>query len=255
MKNSADVGFLVWSMVKRDFLIRYRQTKLGILLAIAPAAGTTLVFTFLLGKVAKLDSGTVPYAAYVVTGVISWQFLTRVATESVGIFRANAYLIQKTTTPKYIFLIVSAINALIDFFFSVLLAILLVYLSGGKCSWNLLILPFFFIFLLVEGFSFTFLLSVFGLRYRWLGSILPLFLQIMMYSTPAVYPSSSLPTSIKHLAEWNPLSAIPELSRLVILGSHINFKPILVLSVISPFTLLIGYALFVREGKVVADYV
>src|ERR1035441_7663711 len=69
--------FLAW----RDILVRYKQTVIGIAWAIIRPLLTTIVFTFVFSRVAKLQApGGVPYALLVMAAMLPWQFLDRKST-------------------------------------------------------------------------------------------------------------------------------------------------------------------------------
>jgi lipopolysaccharide transport system permease protein len=52
--------FLVW----RDVKIRYKQTLLGAAWAIIQPLLTMVIFTFIFGRVAKIDSNGIPYPVF-----------------------------------------------------------------------------------------------------------------------------------------------------------------------------------------------
>ena len=64
--------FLAW----RDILVRYKQTAIGIAWAILRPFLTMIVFTIVFGKLAKMDSGNVPYPILVFAGMLPWQFFS-----------------------------------------------------------------------------------------------------------------------------------------------------------------------------------
>src|SRR5947209_3728697 len=53
--------FLTW----RDILIRYKQTVIGVAWAVLRPLLMMLVFTFVFGRIAKLNAGGVPYSLLV----------------------------------------------------------------------------------------------------------------------------------------------------------------------------------------------
>lgn len=59
----------------RDIKVRYKQTTLGVLWAIIRPLLTMIIFTFVFGRVAKMDvSSVVPYSLIVFAGLLPWQF-------------------------------------------------------------------------------------------------------------------------------------------------------------------------------------
>ncbi|TAJ22938.1 MAG: ABC transporter permease, partial [Nitrospirae bacterium] len=80
---------------------------------------------------------------------------------------------------------------------------------------------------------------------RDLGSLLPLALQIGMFLSPVVYPVSLVPERYQALYLLNPMAAIMEAYRSVILFGHLpSLAGMVPVFVISVAVLLFGYAYF-----------
>src|SRR5262250_2215702 len=84
--------FLAW----RDFLVRYKQTVIGIAWALIRPVLSALVFTVVFGRIAKLPSeGSAPYIILVYVGMLPWQFFSTSLTESSNSLIVNPNLISK----------------------------------------------------------------------------------------------------------------------------------------------------------------
>src|SRR5687767_15089418 len=78
----------------RDIKVRYKQTVLGILWAVIRPLLTMLVFSFVFGRIANLQTqSTVPYAIIVFAGLLPWQFFSNAVTESSNSLIGNTNLI------------------------------------------------------------------------------------------------------------------------------------------------------------------
>src|SRR5436309_6260458 len=60
--------FLAW----RDVKVRYKQTVLGAAWAVLQPAMMMVVFTIFFGRLAKMDSGGVPYPLFALSGLLLW---------------------------------------------------------------------------------------------------------------------------------------------------------------------------------------
>ena len=61
----------------RDIKVRYKQTVLGAAWSIIRPLLTTIIFTIVFSKIAKLDNpGNAPYALMVFVGMLPWQFFS-----------------------------------------------------------------------------------------------------------------------------------------------------------------------------------
>ncbi len=82
--------FLAW----RDFLIRYKQTVVGVAWSLVRPVLTMLVLT-LVGKVGKLPSGGVPLPLFVFSALLPWQFFSTAMSESGNSLVNHANLVSK----------------------------------------------------------------------------------------------------------------------------------------------------------------
>lgn len=75
---------LFWLLAWRDVRVRYRQTVLGVGWAVLAPIVTILVFTLVFGRLAKVPSEGVPYAAFMFTGLLPWTEFSRRWRENAG---------------------------------------------------------------------------------------------------------------------------------------------------------------------------
>ena len=64
----------MWSLTYRQYLLRYRQSAVGILWAVVAPLATLAVATLVFHKVAKVDTGTVPYPLFALAALVPWGF-------------------------------------------------------------------------------------------------------------------------------------------------------------------------------------
>ena len=80
----------------RDIKVRYKQTVVGAAWSIIRPLLTTLIFTFVFSRIAKLQNpGAAPYALMVFAGMLPWQFFSNALSESSNSLIGNANLITK----------------------------------------------------------------------------------------------------------------------------------------------------------------
>src|ERR1043165_7047776 len=104
--------FLAW----RDILVRYKQTVIGIAWAVIRPLLTTLVFTVVFNKVARLSApGAVPYALLVMAAMLPCEFFATALSESSSSLVSNANLISKVYFPRLIVPAGSIITSFVDF--------------------------------------------------------------------------------------------------------------------------------------------
>ena len=65
---------LLWMLIVRDLTAIYKQTILGPLLFIIQPLITTLVFTIIFGRVAKVSTDGVPQFIFYMCGTVLWNY-------------------------------------------------------------------------------------------------------------------------------------------------------------------------------------
>src|ERR1700754_4693337 len=87
----------------RDIKVRYKQTVLGAAWGIIRPVLTTIIFTILFNRVAKLSApGNTPYALMVFAGMLPWQFFSSALGDASNSLVGNTNLITKVYFPRMI---------------------------------------------------------------------------------------------------------------------------------------------------------
>src|SRR5262249_39647981 len=73
MQEQLDYRELLGQIVKRDLVLRYKQTLMGVGWAVFMPLVNTAVFSVIFTRVAPLDTG-VPYPLYAFCGFLFWNF-------------------------------------------------------------------------------------------------------------------------------------------------------------------------------------
>ena len=130
--------FLAW----RDILVRYKQTVIGIAWAVIQPFLTTVVFTIVFNRIAKLSAPAgVPYFLVVMAAQLPWQFFSTSLSQSSNSLIGNANLISKIYFPRLIIPAGSVITSFVDFLITLGLVALTMVWFHFLPDWRLLSLP------------------------------------------------------------------------------------------------------------------
>jgi len=214
-------GLFVW----RDFVAQYKQTILGPLWHILQPLFTTLIFTVIFGKMAKLPTDGVPPVLFYLAGVTCWSYFADCVTRTSATFISNAGLFGKVYFPRLSVPVSLVISGMIKFAiqFALLLAFLIFYWMGGANvhpTAAVALTPV--LLLLMAGLSLGagIIVSALTTRYRDLQQLVAFGVQLMMFATPVVYPLSMIGGgSFRWLILANPMTPIVEAFRYAYLGS------------------------------------
>ncbi len=244
--------FLTW----RDIKVRYKQTAIGILWALFQPFVTMIIFSVFFGNFAKMPSDGIPYPIFVFVGLILWQFFSSSLSNASGSLVGNQGIITKVYFPRLLIPIASTVTQFLDFFIaSGMLVILMIYYGYLPNLAGLLILPLLLLITFLISVGGGMVLAALNVKYRDVRYALPFFIQILLFVTPVIYPSSIL-----HNYSWilaaNPMTGVIKAARSAILGgSPINWTLLAISGVFSVIIFLVGIVIFRNTEKYFADIV
>mgnify|MGYP001567618918 CR=1 FL=1 len=192
----------------RDYKVRYRQTVIGILWAILQPLLAMLVFVFIFGRFPGIKEASIPYALFVYSGLIIWQFFSNAISESSISLVVNSQMITKIYFPRIIIPFAKVITQFINIFFSgIVLAGLMFYFHILP---SFIIIPYsipIILLLLLSSSSIGIILSAINVKYREIQHVLPYFIQLGLFASPVIYSATSL-GKYHWLIYFNPVTGI-----------------------------------------------
>jgi lipopolysaccharide transport system permease protein len=245
--------FLSWKEIK----LRYKQTIFGILWAIIQPFFTMIVFTVIFGNLANMPSDSIPYPIFVYSGLLLWNIFSTSLNNASQSLVNSANIIQKIYFPKIILLASSIIVSLIDFLFAALIFVfIMLYFNFLPHFEGLLILPVSLLLTVFSSFGLGLFLSAFNVKYRDVRYILPFFLQLLIFVTPVIYPTSIVPRSYQWILALNPMTGAIEIFRSSFLGTaSINWTTLLISAGASMTFVIFGLLYFLKTEKNFADVI
>lgn len=250
---------LILLFVRRDFVAQYKQTILGPAWHIIQPLLTSVVFTVIFGRIAKLSTDGLPPFLFYMSGTVAWTYFANVITKSSDTFIANAAIFGKVYFPRLsmpVSVVISNIIAFgIQFLFFVGLLVYF-YFAGIKVNPNLWVLltPLLLVIMGCLGVGLGIIVSAMTTRYRDLRFLVQFGVQLFMYATPVIYPLSSIPERFKWIVLVNPMAPVIETFRYAFLGAGTVDSMHLIYSLATSVVLLtIGIAIFNRVERTFED--
>ncbi|MDX2190677.1 MAG: ABC transporter permease [Bacteroidota bacterium] len=252
---------LILLFVRRDFVAVYKQTILGPLWFIIQPLLTTITFTIIFGNIAKIPTDGLPPILFYMSGLILWNYFSTCLTKSSNTFITNSGVFGKVYFPRLVVPIADSISNLISFgiqFVTFIGLFVFYYLKGGNIHPNMfiLLLPFLLFLMAGIGLGLGIIVSSLTTKYRDLTFLVSFGVQLFMYATPVIFPSSSVPESIKKYLWFNPITPIIETFRYGILGSGmIDWMQLGYSCVFMIIVLLLGIVMFNKVEKNFMDVI
>lgn len=252
---------LVMMFVRRDFFSLYKQTILGPLWFVIQPLLTTLTFTVVFGNVAQLSTDGLPKVLFYLSGVTAWNYFSECMLKTSETFNHNSAIFGKVYFPRLAVPVSVVISNLIRFGIQLVLFLgfYFYFLAGGsniRPTFALFLLPVLLVMMAALGLGTGIIVSSLTIRYRDLRFLVQFGTQLLMYTTPVIFPLSKIPDQYRWIVAANPMSSIIEAFRYGFLGTGTFSWELLGYSaIVTSIILLLGVLLFNHVEKTFMDTV
>ncbi len=243
--------FLAW----RDVKVRYKQTALGVAWAVLQPLLAMAVFTLVFGRLAKVPSDGIPYPLFSYAALLPWTFFANAVTTSGTSIVGSAQLITKVYFPRLIIPGAAVAATLVDFGIALLLLAVLMIGYGAGVGPGVLLIPPLVLLTLILALGVGAWTAAMTVRYRDFRHALPFTMQLWLFATPVIYPTSLVPPAWRPLLLLNPLTGIIEGYRSALFGRPLDGASLGVATVISLGALWLGARTFRRMERTFADII
>jgi lipopolysaccharide transport system permease protein len=247
---------LLWILVDRNIKVIYKQTALGMTWVALQPLIAAIVLAVIFGQVAKLPSDGVPYLLFVFCGQTAWYYFSQTAQRSSNSLVNNAQLVSKVYFPRMLIPLSHTFSTLVDFAVMLIMLFILMAVYGVPPTLRLAAIPGFLFLTAITATGVALWFSALSVKYRDCNYALPYFLQIWMYASPIIFPTSIVPARWQPLFALNPVVGFVEGFRWSVLGkSALNPTMFWITVVISFFSLFSGAFFFRRIERKFADII
>jgi len=243
--------FLTW----RDVKVRYKQTALGAAWAILQPLFMMIIFTIFFGRLAGVASAGIPYPLFALAGLVPWTFFSNAITASGNSLVGSANLITKVYFPRLIVPAAAMLAGLVDFLLAFMLLVLLMFYYRVTLTAQILFLPVLVILTALFSLGVGTWMSALNVKYRDVRFALPFLIQLWLFVSSVIVPSSSLPQKWRWLLMLNPMSGIIEGYRSALFGLPFDWPALGTASVLTIVTLLYAIYAFGRVERSFADII
>lgn len=238
---------LIYILVWRDVTVRYKQTLLGITWAMFQPVATMLIFAAVFSVMGKIPSEGFPYPVFLYAGLLPWFYVSQALSRGGSSLVGEASLISKVYFPRLILPLAATIAPLVDLLLAFVAFIGLMAWFEVLPTWRILLLPLFAGLAAIVTLSGGLWISALYVKYRDVGHILPMFIQLWMFVSPVLYPVNKVPEAWRGLYAVNPVVSVIEGFRWALIpGFQVDFA-IFLPSVGIVFVVLVGGLVYFRS--------
>jgi len=253
---------LLFIMIRRDFVAKYKQTLLGPAWFVIQPVITTLVFTVIFGGVAHIPTGDIPHPLFYLAGLLGWQYFATNFASTSSVLAGNAQLFGKVYFPRLVPPLATVISNLFTVLVQIgtLLAFYLFYKYFTRAAgtfgmrWEIVFLPLIILQIAVLSLGVGLWMSALTVTYRDFAHLMGFVTQLWMYATPVVYPLTQIPQKWRWVSLLNPMTMPVESIKYVFLGSGFVDPVYIALSAVLTLALtLSGIMVFQRVERTFID--
>jgi ABC-type polysaccharide/polyol phosphate export permease len=201
------------ALVKRDFGKRYLSSFVGLAWAfIQPAIYIFVVwFAFTFGLRVKQTASGQDFVSWFITGIVPWMFISQTLIFSSNALEEYSFLIKKTRISPSLIPLVKIFSGMIvhlSLIFIIIILFISFYGMTPSIYWFQIIYYLFALTVLLSGISW--LISSINIFIHDMTHIVNIFVSILFWATPIMWPYSMLNGKLRYIALLNPFFYITE---------------------------------------------
>jgi ABC-type polysaccharide/polyol phosphate export permease len=238
---------LIFQLVRRDIVARYKRSVLGIAWTMLQPLGMMVVLTIVFSQLFGHVEG---YAAYLLSGLIAWTFFAQTTTSAIFQSAWGGALIRRIYVPHTAFPVASIGTGVVNLALSLVPLLLILLILRRPLTWAALFLPIAILSLTAFALGIGLLLSSLSVRFPDIAEMYQIILQAWMYLTPIMYPSDILPAAYRRwLLYFNPMYYQVLMFRVPLYDGVLPSVPLVLIGVgIAVATLVIGWIYFCHQA-------
>ena len=216
---------LLMLLIKREIVVKYKQTILGPAWYFIQPLFQTLMFTIVFGRIAGIPTDGVPHLLFYLAGVTAWNYFAESLRLTSDTFVKNYDLFKKVYFPRALMPIAAVLSNILKFGIQLILflGVFFFYLIQGTPSiqpnYTILLVPLYVMITAGLSLGFGLIISALTTKYRDLTFLVQFGVQLWMYATPIIYPISQISAGKQIYILLNPMTSIVEAFKYAFLGT------------------------------------
>ncbi|MFA4826207.1 MAG: ABC transporter permease [Methanoregula sp.] len=247
---------LLFFLSLREITVRYKQTVIGAGWALLQPFFTMIIFTLIFGGLANIPSDGVPYPIFSYSGLLLWIYFSNSVSLSGISIVSNMNMISKVYFPRIFIPTAPCLAGVVDYSIAIsILAIMMVY-YGIYPGVMIILLPIIILLTLLLAAGMGYWLSSICVKYRDVKFVLPFLIQLLMFISPVIYPTTMVGENYRWLLLLNPLTGLINAHRACLLGTiEFDLFGLIISAIITMAIFLSGIVYFRKTEKYFADLI
>lgn len=238
---------MIYQLVRRDIVMRYKRSLLGIAWTMLNPLGMmvvlTLVFSFIFPSIQN-------YPIYVLSGLIAWNFFSQSTSSAMFQNTWGGDLRHRIYIPRTTFTLAAIGTGMVNLFFSILTLLLIMLFTGEPIRISIFFLPIAMLILAAFSLGVGLLFSTISIYFPDFTEMYQVALLAWMYLTPIIYPADILPRQLGFfLTSINPMYYFVQIFRIPVYEGRFPSAEIFIVgSTFALITLIVGWLVFTKKS-------
>jgi len=198
--------WLLFELVFRDIVLRYRGSVLGFVWTILNPLLTMAVYTLVFSVYLRVP--TPHYAVFLLSGLLPWLwFGSALSMGTTSIVDGRIYVSRSVFAPILLVMVPICSNA-VNFLLSVPLLFAIAAILGVQVGWPLLMLPIVMAIQFLLSLGIVLMLATYNVFFRDLQQLMITVLSLLFYLAPIIYPLEAVPAQFQPFVYFDPMAAL-----------------------------------------------
>lgn len=253
---------LIWELVKRDFIGRYKGSMLGVVWSLFNPLLMLAIYTFVFSVAFNArwgghsDESKIAFAIVLFSGIIIHTFYAECLNRAPSLIVIHANYVKKVVFPLEILPWMVLLSALLHFLVSFGALVVFCLLCGVTIHAGALLIPVALLPLVLMIMGMSWILASLGVYLRDLSQVVAMLVTISLFLAPIFYPIENLPQVYRDILTWNPITLpVVQLRNLMLWAKPFEWGAWAVSLVIGVVVCQIGYWWFQKSRRGFADVV
>ncbi len=234
---------LITVLTQKEIKVRYKSSVLGYLWSIGHPLAFAFVFFIAFKVVMKIQMED--YALFLIAGLFPWQWFANSVNVAPMVFLGNASIIKKVNFPRNIIPFTTVLQDMIHFVFSIPVIVLFIFIYHKSPSFSWLYgIPILLGIQFLMTYGVSLIVSSINLFFRDLERLTVIFITLLFYFTPIIYPETMIPEKYKTLINLNPLAPLMISWRNLFLYGEIELPYLATSLLYALIALALGYIIY-----------
>jgi len=246
LKETVTHRHLLYQLVRRDILTRYKRSFLGVAWTMLNPLGMMIILSIVFSN---LFGSTRAYPVYILCSLTAWNFFSQSTSAAMSGLVWGGGLLKQIYIPRASFGIAAIGTALVNLVLSLVPLAIVMVISGVPITAAAAFLPVSILFLACFTLGLGLTLSAFAIYFPDVAEMYQIVLTAWLYLTPIIYHENIFPPKYQFILHLNPMYYLIKLYRLPLydgrLPTWVEFWPAAALGL---GMLLVGWLFFTSKS-------